>query len=202
MCDQIKGPAAYGEQGGPRRNGLGNLSGVDLSTQNLGFFNASGIDFNFNYKMDIAAGNLDFNLEGTRALKLDHLEAEGLETTELAGYFGNDVANGGKGAFPEWKSTFRTRFSADNFTVTYNMHYQSAVEDYAPVETNLSNDVEAMVYHDISASYFLSNVTLSAGINNLTDKQPPYVSNGTNGYLIRSHRLTGRQYHLTASLKF
>ena len=202
MCDQIKGPAAYGEQGGERRNSLGNLSGVDLSTQNLGFFNASGIDFNFNYKMDLAHGNLDFNIEGTRALQLDHLEAAGLETTELAGYYGNDVANGGKGAFPKWKSTFRTRYNTDDFTVTYNMHYQSAVEDYAAVETNLSNDVEAMLYHDISASYFLQNVTLSAGINNLTDKQPPYVSNGTNGYLIRSHRLTGRQYHLTASIKF
>ncbi|ACA87354.1 TonB-dependent receptor plug domain-containing protein [Shewanella woodyi] len=202
MCDQIKGPAAYGEQGGERRNSLGNLSGVDLSTQNLGFFNASGIDFDINYAFDVANGTLDFNLEGTRALTLEHLEAEGLEKTSLAGYYGNDVANGGKGSFPEWKAAFRTSFSADDWTVTYNMHYQSSVDDYAPIETNLSNSVGTMLYHDINASYYFSNITLSGGINNLTDEQPPYVSNGTNGYLIQSHRLTGRQYYVSASVKF
>jgi iron complex outermembrane receptor protein len=202
LCAQIKGPAAYGEQGGPRRNSIGNLSGVDLATQNLGFFNASGVDFNIDYNMDISYGSLNFNLEGTRALALEHLEAEGLAVTKLAGKFGNDVANGGKGSFPEWKSTFRTRFSADDWTLTYNIHYQSAVDDYAGGENQLSTSVDALSYHDLNAAYFFENLTVSGGINNLTDKQPPYVSNGTNGYLIRSHRLTGRQYYISASVKF
>lgn len=202
LCAQIQGPKAYGEQGGPRRNSLGNLSGVDLSTQNLGFFNASGIDFNFTYNVDVSYGTLDFNFEGTRVLELEHLEAEGLTATDLASFYGNDVANGGKGAFPEWKSTFRTTFAADDWTVTYNLHYQSAVEDYAAIETNLSNNVDSIMYHDVNASYFFDNVTFSGGITNLTDEQPQYVSNGTNGYLIRSHRLTGRQMYMSASIKF
>jgi iron complex outermembrane receptor protein len=202
LCDQIKGPKAYGTQGGERRNAMGNLSGVDLATSNLGFFNASGVDFNFTYVMDIEYGTLDFNLEGTRALVLEHLEAEGLQTTELAGYYGNDVANGGKGSFPEWKSTFRTKFAADDWTLTYNLHYQSAVDDYAALDNKLSNSVDSLAYHDVNGSYYFENVTLSGGINNLTDVQPPYVSNGNNGYLIRSHRLTGRQYYISASVKF
>mgnify|MGYP000117588792 CR=1 FL=1 len=202
MCAQIKGPAAYGEQGGARRNSLGNLSGVDLSTQNLGFFNARGIDFDFSYGMDLSNGRLKLGLEGTRVLQLDHLESAGLETTELAGYYGNDVANGGKGAFNKWKATFKTSYSADDWSLTYNVHYQSGVEDYAAKESAYSNNVSALVYHDINGSYFFENFTLSGGVTNATDKQPPYVSNGTNGYLIRSHRLTGRQLYIQGSFKF
>lgn len=202
LCAQIKGPAAYGEQGGVRRNALGNLSGVDLATQNLGFFNARGIDFDIAYGFETSAGKLDFTLIGTKLLELEHLEALGLTPTALNGQYGNDVANGGKGSFPEWKATLGTRFTADNYSVAYNVLFESGTDDYAPKKNGLSNSIDNLFYHDINASYYFDFMTVTLGVNNLLDEEPPYVSNGDNGMLIRSHRLTGRQYYLSTTFKF
>ncbi|MBB1334273.1 TonB-dependent receptor [Pseudoalteromonas sp. SR44-5] len=202
LCAQIKGPVAYGTVGGPRRDSQGSLSGVELSTQNLGIFNSSGIDFDLKYGLDVLGGELKFNLNGTYVLELDHNEAEGLETTELLGGYGADVANGGRGAFNKLRANFRTNYSQGDWGLTHTIQYQSAVDDYAEPNGVLSDRVGTVAYNDINGYYNFEHLTLSLGINNISDKEPPYVSNGDNGALIRVHRLTGREYYLKATFKF
>ncbi|TMN99197.1 TonB-dependent receptor [Pseudoalteromonas sp. S558] len=202
LCDQIKGPVAYGTVGGKRRDSSDSLSGVELSTQNLGIFNSQGVDFDFKYGLDAFGGEFKFNLNGTYVIELDHNEAEGLATTELAGGYGGDVANGGRGAFNDIRANFRTTYSKDDWGITHTLQYQSDVDDYAKPVGVLSNHVGSVAYNDISGFYSFENLVLSLGINNITDKQPPYVSNGDNGALIRVHRLTGREYYVKATFKF
>ncbi|MCG9760971.1 TonB-dependent receptor, partial [Pseudoalteromonas sp. Isolate6] len=197
VCDLIKGPEAYGTKGiSPRRNLDGNLVGVDLSTQNLGFFTSKGVDFDFNYATEALGGNLRFKLAGTHLLEQTSLEAEGLVVDELEGKYGADIANGGRGAFNEWRANLRTSYDRDNWGLAHTLQYQSGVDDSAPNENALSNSVGSVIYNDLSGYYHATDsLTLSLGINNLFDKQPPYVSRGDNGLLIRVHRLTGREYY-------
>ncbi|GEK09561.1 TonB-dependent receptor [Pseudoalteromonas sp. SCSIO 43201] len=204
VCNLIKGPEAYGTKGiSPRRNLDGNLVGVDLSTQNLGFFNSKGIDFDFNYAMEALGGNLRFKLAGTHLLEQTSLEAEGLEVKDLDGYYGADIANGGRGAFNDWRANLRVSYDRDNWGLAHTMQYQSAVDDVAPAKNQLSSSVGSVIYNDLSGYYHATDtLTLSLGVNNLFDKQPPYVSQGDNGLLIRVHRLTGREYYAKATFKF
>ena len=204
MCDQIQGPQAYGDASThPRRNLSGSLSGVDLATQNLGFFDSEGVDFDFAYKFAALGGDVRLKLSGTYLITQDHLEAEGLQVSELKGKYGNDVANGGIGAFNKVRANFRTSYSQDDWGLSHTIQYQSAVDDFAPNVANISSSVDAMVYHDVSGYYHAhDNLSLSFGVTNLLDQDPEYVSNGTNGMLIRVHRLTGRQYFAKATFKF
>ncbi|TMO68977.1 TonB-dependent receptor plug domain-containing protein [Pseudoalteromonas aurantia] len=204
MCAQIKGPQAYGASGnGPRRDSTDSLSGVDLATQNLGFFDSEGVDFDFEYKLAALSGDIRFKLSGTYLLDHTHLEAEGLTASDLLGKYGNDVANGGRGAFNKVRANFRTSYSQDDWGLSHTIQYQSAVDDFAPADSNLSNSVDAMMYHDVSGYYHAhDNLSLSFGITNLLDQDPEYVTNGDNRMLIRVHRLTGRQYFAKATFKF
>ena len=55
-----------------------------------------------------------------------------------------------------------------------------------------------MLYHDLDASYQWSGIVIRAGVNNLTDRDPPY-SNGQANTNTATYRLLGRTYFLQVS---
>ena len=54
------------------------------------------------------------------------------------------------------------------------------------------------IYHDVEASYDWSGLVIRAGINNLTDRDPPY-SRGEGNTNEATYRLLGRTYFLRVS---
>ena len=67
--------------------------------------------------------------------------------------------------------------------------------------------IDAVMYSDLVASYSFdtwgSTTTLSGGITNLTDEEPPYINKGFNANTDPStYRLFGRGYYLRLAWKY
>jgi outer membrane receptor protein involved in Fe transport len=61
------------------------------------------------------------------------------------------------------------------------------------------HDVPSVLYHDLDASYQWGGIAIRAGINNLTDRDPPYLGAGEGNTNTPTYRLLGRTYFLQVS---
>ena len=55
-----------------------------------------------------------------------------------------------------------------------------------------------MIYHDVEAAYDWSGIVIRAGVNNLSDRDPPF-SRGEGNTNEPTYRLLGRTYFLQLS---
>jgi outer membrane receptor protein involved in Fe transport len=112
---------------------------------------------------------------------------------------------------------FNASYVWQDLTLNYAMNYISGTEYddllYWGTTLNDANDpnsgnhmysVDSFMYHDISAIYnFETGTTVSLGVTNLTDEQPPYIEPAFNGNTDESvYRLFGRSWFVRLTQKF
>jgi outer membrane receptor protein involved in Fe transport len=120
------------------------------------------------------------------------------------------------GEFPRWRGLATLNWSKGPWSATWTMRYvgrtrvgsadlsqgYSADEDVPGVV----HPIGAYVYHNLSASYALAkyHTTLSAGVDNLSNKQPPmFYQWGSNGNSdAYTYDLIGRYYWMRATVAF
>jgi iron complex outermembrane receptor protein len=207
FCAMIEGPARVGESphsSSPIRNALGNIAGTILTNQNLSTFETSGIDFDISYDFDTGFG--DFNLQawGTYLDAFDFQSDPGSPMIELAGKFGTDPYQGDVPAvFSEWKVNYRIGFNRDNWGAAWTTRWFSETEDVLADPNNFNDIAEDMAYHDIQGYFVVNNMTFTAGIRNLTDEDPPYVTNYDDMNTINfSYETAGTYYYVRAGIEF
>jgi iron complex outermembrane receptor protein len=171
------------------RDSLGSLwltqSGyISNQTTNIGTQTTNGFDLGVNYRYRTKTmGALDFTLNGTLLGKLTTENVPGLGSYDCKGLYGPTCGTPN----PEWRHKFRTTWSTPwQFEVSGTWRYFSPVKseesvgnallnnpDLAPVESQFAS----RSYFDLNVSYPLSkHVSISGGVNNLFDKDPPVVS--------------------------
>lgn len=206
LCSLMIGPAAVGESPSPNsqfRNDGSDISGIDLANQNLSTFETAGVDFDFDYSMEVGNGELDLGLEGTYLSKYDYVPFEGAETVEAAGYFAEDQWVSSPAAFSSWKANLSAGYSQDNWSVTWGTRFMSKVQDINAKPSNLENKIDRHFYHDINGTYSLENITFAAGVRNLADKKPPYVTSYDDMNTIQySYDTAGRYFYGRVTAKF
>lgn len=210
LCSLILGPAAVDENpnpNSPRRNVVGVISGPDIRLGNLSTFETKGVDFALNYVFNaVWDGALNLSLDGTWLDSYEYTSGPGIDPTELAGYFGTDPYQGDNpAAFPELKMNFVAAYSRDNWGASYTLRWWDEVEDVSSgcADSNISCDVDAYDYHDVQGYYEWKNVTFTAGVRNLWDEEPPYVSNyGDMNTLNFNYDTAGRYFYTRISAKF
>ena len=168
--------------------------------QNIGAENTSGFDINLAYTFDAAGLSWKTSLDTTI---LDEYVVNVLDDeTDYAG-----LITGGIGGYAELKSNLTVSVQADNWDATYQARYidgmDSAACTAAPQEC-YAPTTPSVVYHDVSGRYYLDNgITLSAGVDNLFDKQPPYYTgnndSNTDPY---TYDVLGRYFFVKANFKF
>lgn len=153
-------------------------------TENIGSMSTSGIDLGASYRTRIGAlGTLDFTLNGTWVRSLTTENVPGFGEYDCAGYFGATCET----PTPKWRHKFRTTWSTPwkvDLSATWR-HFAAVKneglsdnallhsDDLAPVESRFG----ARDYFDLNASYPISQrISLSGGINNLFDRDPPLAS--------------------------
>ncbi|MEZ9367298.1 TonB-dependent receptor [Shewanella sp. 10N.286.51.B2] len=173
----------------------------DNGLQNIGETNTAGYDVNIAYTFD--ALGLDWKAG---------LDTSILDTYEEFDQDGNAVdykgfITGGVGAYAEFKTNFNLTAAGDDWSATYEARYIDGMDSFAckddPADC-YAPSVDSIVYHDISASYDVTNnVRLSGGVNNLLDEEPPYYTgnndSNTDPY---TYDVLGRYFFVRASVKF
>jgi iron complex outermembrane recepter protein len=153
------------------RGANGNIETVSNQLINIASFEASGIDFEARYRLELGRtpipGALDLGLTGTWLDKLDFFAQEGQsQPDEEAGELGD----------PELQLNMRATWQHEDWTVSVYERFLSS-QDFdlvEPDELRSPNDTGGVWYTDLQARYsFSDRIELYGGINNAFDREPP-----------------------------
>jgi outer membrane receptor protein involved in Fe transport len=160
---------------------------VDAGTTNIGSQSTSGIDLGSSYHMRLAAlGSLDFSLTGTYLKTFSFENLPGKGEYNCAGYFGPTCGL----PSPKWRHKVRSTWSTPwNFDVSGTWRYIAKVSNdttssdpllAGTLPTPADAYLSSRSYFDLNAVYrFSKKIAISAGINNLFDKDPPIASSSS-----------------------
>ncbi len=207
LCALIVGPAFPGVDETPspnapsRRNSNRQISGVLQTEANLATYETSGIDFQVDYGFETGIGLIDLRVSGTYLDAYDYLPFSGGETVKLAGFFGGDPAFGNPAAFSEWQINYSATLTRENWGANIIARYMSETDDIDAAPANLENTADAITYFDVQGYYMWNNMTFTAGIRNLTDEEPPYVTAYDDMNTLQfSYDTQGRYYYARVAL--
>jgi len=199
------------------RNAAGYVTFLNDTLFNLGRVDTSGFDFSVNWLgPEWSWGHFGANWQSTY---VSHYRAVDTNTglAEPLGV-GIEVTDSG---IPRIRSTLRLSWTWTDWSAIYRFRYISSLtEDCAggagfpvcrnPTPTGQfpdgSNKLGSATYQDVRLSWKVpvaTPFTVSAGINNLWGKEPPYcLSCSLNGYDASNYDLPGRFWYVEANLKF
>ncbi|MFZ6692866.1 TonB-dependent receptor domain-containing protein [Undibacterium sp. SXout20W] len=160
---------------------------IAANTTNIGKLETSGVDVSGSYFYKLNGwGSLAFNLNGTYLSKLSVENTPGLGSYDCVGYYGPSCGT----PTPKWRSKARVTWDTPwklEVAGTWR-HMDSVTSELNSTNPLLNSNGPAAViesqmgsrdYFDLYAAYPLTkNVTISGGINNLFDRDPPVVSTG------------------------
>jgi iron complex outermembrane receptor protein len=209
LCALIVGPAFPGVDETPspsaptRRNSNLQISGVLATNANLATYETSGIDFQFDYGFDSPIGLVDLRVTGTYLSDYDYLPFAGGETVKLAGLFGGDPSVGNPATFAEWQVNYGATLTRDNWGANVTARYMAETDDIDAAPANLDNIADAVTYVDVQGYYIWNNVTFTAGVRNLADEEPPYMTAYDDMNTLQfSYDTQGRYYYGRATVSF
>ncbi len=181
-----------------QRDNDGNLIQVFSDFINVGNLQVEGFDTTLRYrKLNTASGNYIFSLNGANILRYNQRADPNSETLNLAGTFA-DLASEGAGAIPNWKINGGVSWSNTRWELSYNIVYIDSLRETIP-RTQDKRTIESWTTQNIQISYLagsLKNIRLSAGIDNIGDKLPPFAASAFNdNFDARTYELKGRTWY-------
>jgi iron complex outermembrane recepter protein len=169
----------------------GSIRSVDTRLSNYGRVTVEGIDLAAQLGFPSRAGEWSLHALVTHLLRHDVQVFEGGESIERAGR-----ANFGF-ALPEWRGLGGVNWMRDAWSAGYTLQWTGAYTycTFTLEGEPYCGDVPSVLYHDVDASYQWGGIVIHAGVNNLTDRDPPYL-NGQANTDTATYRLLGRTYFL------
>ena len=103
-------------------------------------------------------------------------------------------------ALPEWRGLGGVNWTRNAWSAGYTLQWIGAYTycTFTLEDERYCGDVPSELYHDVDASYHWGGIVIRAGVNNLTDRDPPYL-NGQANTDTATYRLLGRTYFLQVS---
>ena len=182
---------------------------------NLGSTRTSGVDLGIDYSMRLAEyGSVNVAMLGTLLNKFETEEIAGQGTYDCVGLYGPNKCGAPKS---KWRHKLRTSWATPwNMDVAVTWRHLGSVELQAtssnPLLSGTVNAVDrelaARNYIDLAGSYRVTKgLTVSGGVNNVFDKDPPITSQlatgAGNGNTYPSiYDALGRKVFLNATYKF
>lgn len=176
------------------------VNSLNQTTINFARFEAAGIDFDVVYPLDLEdvgmedAGRLTFSLTGTWTDK-----NRTFQSPSNAASANNAL---GERLNPEWSLNPSLSWNLDDLTISWFGFWQSK-QTLNGVETETASTfvqsyAPAAWVHDAAVSYQVTEeVRVTAGVNNLTDRQPFFAET-----IGRPASVVGRSYYLRTRLTF
>lgn len=180
----------------------GQITGTLETNANLGTLKTSGIDFQVDWALTLADvgapnwGSFAFNFVGTKLEEWKRQDIPGGNFTDRMGTISNAFGL----TLPEWKFLSALNWNYDPLTVGLRWRYVGSVENF----NNREQVLGAVNYFDLNTSVKVNErMTLRAGVNNLTDAQPPVYSPSIAANTDPStYDLVGRRYYVGITARF
>ena len=186
----------------------GQISLLTSGLFNYSEFRLSGIDFQVDYKFDLDRLGLQ---PGSGALALGSVIAylkeysvtpsDGSAPTKYAGAISDTfVTSDGENLYshPHWKANSFVSYSNAPFTGTLRWRYIGGMANL----DDPTQPVPSMSYFDTDLHYAVSSkLTLSAGVNNLLDRSPPFIGTLELRTDAATYDVIGRTWYVSAKVK-
>jgi iron complex outermembrane receptor protein len=169
---------------------------IDEPTENLGNLNTNGVDVNLQLRFaPTPYGRFGVTLDGTYVTKYEYQRAKDDVYIQNVGRYADN------GPIFRWQHTIALNYTQGPWSAAFVNRYKSGYDDQDPV-----NEVDSYTVWDLFGTWTgYKGVTLTAGIKNLFDRDPPF-SNQQNtfqrGYDPRFTDPRGRTFLLRAAYKF
>ena len=190
-------------------------TGTIVSSQqglfNFAKYTVSGIDTQINWSFGLDALGMS---PGAGKLSLNSVISY-LKDYKVAGLFGSPTLNyagsvgfdNGSGdiSHPKWKANTALTYSNGGFSGTVRWRYIGSMihVDRVVNPSATTAGVAAFSYFDLDARYaFNEHFSIGAGVTNLTDKAPPYVSAASLRTDPALYDIIGRTWFVSAKVKF
>jgi iron complex outermembrane recepter protein len=153
----------------------GPISQIDQSNINLGEFRITGVDFDAKLRLPAnSLGKVTISFSGTHFIQYDTQNPDGSFTPTV-----NTVNSATGGVIPRWKTYLSTNLTSGPWSATLAYNWQNGYEDISSAFTGVNRRVAAYHSFDSQVQFtWLKNTTLTVGINNLFDRDPPYSNAG------------------------
>jgi len=171
----------------------GNIDYMESPLTNVGTIETRGVDMNMAYVFEAMGFDWSVDVDATRLLEYTEDEVE---------YTGKiDGTNGG---FAKWKSNLGIKMGQDDWTLSWKARYIGSMTDDYYASYDLVQDISSVTYHDVAAQYFINDSwSISAGVDNLFDKTPPYIYSWNNANTVPEvYDVMGRYYHAKVTARF
>ncbi|TWT21169.1 TonB-dependent receptor [Luteimonas marina] len=209
-CDRIHRDARAGEY--DLWVGLASDPGVgyvDNLPGNIGIYKREGLDLAASYSFALGPGRLSTSLVGNYVLKdfTQTLASEPSTAFDCKGLVNDTFLC----QTPEWRHVFTAAYSWDRYKVGMRWRYVGEM-DYNDVDGTplsdviwLGDGVSAYNYLDLNGSVSFGQATVSLGVNNVLDKEPPFSGDSglsANANALGGYDQVGRYVFGSISLKF
>ena len=205
ICQLIRRNPATGIIDGSQNGDT--LYAVSAATANLGKLVTSGVDIGLDYRQPLRFGlfspdsELQLTANGTYTDKFDTTPVAELNSIiECAGRFGVRCGE----PQPRFKSNVRLTYVDGPLTTSLGWRRLGPVSDDNPTTTYTVERIGAYNLFDLALSAKIGDLKLSAGINNLFDKEPPILGSNqaeANTYP-STYDVLGRDFFFSASVRF
>jgi iron complex outermembrane receptor protein len=179
-----------------------NIATVNDSYINVNSQSSRGFDITVRYEHEFDFGDLTVQVSATNTIEdvvnlFDPTLSSGFATNDFNGTIGD----------PEWVGDAEIRLDSGDFTYSWFVDYigETDNEVFNPEITapgayfgrtgRLINATDPWLSHDVSVRWRDDHVTLTGGIQNVFDAQPPVISDGA-GQRLQNYALAATQYDL------
>jgi iron complex outermembrane recepter protein len=183
-------------------SGLGAITSILQTNANLFKTQMAGVDLDGKYALRMAEGRkVIFHVNGTYLAKYDVQGPDGSYTSSL-----DQASSAANGVQLRWKHNASATYVAGAWEATLMQNYQKAYHDVISNKTLQPHDVSAYTTYDAQVSYTgFKSLKLTAGLRNLTDRDPPYTNYSPSfvgGYDISYADVRGRYAYVNATYRF
>ena len=183
------------------RNPDGSPFAIENFLNNLGEVETDGVDVSVNARaMRGPMGSFTLGMEGTWVHSYEYQNERNGEFIQNVGRYAD------MGAVFRWQHTLTLGWASGNWSALLANTFKSSYDDQNFVDPEFFNKVESYSLWNISGSYTgYRGLTLTVGVKNLLDEDPPFSNQGTlfqKGYDPRSTDPVGRALFMRASYTF
>lgn len=191
----------------------GEIDLVDARQQNISTLKVDGLDVQLDYRMALpdalAIGNHDANLS-LRVISSWQFENSqqafvGQPVVDCAGYFGGTCSGQDVRITPDQRGQFSARWASGPLAIGAQLNWIGKFEVYPGVQRAVKK-IDPMYYASLNASVSLwEKLELSAGVDNVFDKQPPvigFLAGGDPNTDPSAFDVLGRRYFAAVRMTF
>jgi iron complex outermembrane recepter protein len=186
------------------RNASGRFQDAFVNNQNLGQIVQQGLDIGFNYTLQggwLPGNGLRFSYQANIVTSYTIQSNPTVASIQCKGTFGATCSSDATTLVqPDYRHDASITALFDKGSVQVNWQRIGSVRNSAP---NTTDRLPAQDLFDLSASYRpLEWLTVTAGINNLFDKDPPFFAGGVFNTFLDTYDVSGRSFAVSFTGKF